>query len=186
MRVSFATTCETKQTISSYALSVQQRRNSSPLFSHRSPPHPHRETDIMRTFASLRTVVPFTLAAALVALPASPRAVHAQVTLAGEPVVAVSAKLAGIYRVILSGPSLTTQRMHLIVRLGEGGYTCVLLSGDREMPLENLRLEGDVMRATTATSAGRGEIVLTVTEDGVSGTLRVGPTKVSINGERVG
>ena len=140
----------------------------------------------MRTTASLRTVVPFALAAALLALPASPRAARAQVTLAGEPATVASAKMAGIYRVTLSGPSLTTQRMHLIVRLGEAGYTCVLISSDREMPLENLRLEGDVIRATTATSAGKGEIVLTVTEDGVSGTLRVGPTKVSISGERVG
>ena len=140
----------------------------------------------MRPSASLRSVVPFAIAAALVAIPAAPHVARAQVTLAGEPATPVRARMAGIYRVTLSGSSLATQRMHLLVRLDEGGYTCVLLSGEKEMPLENVRLEGDVIRATTTTSAGRGQVMLTITEDGVVGTITVGATKVLISGERVG
>lgn len=139
----------------------------------------------MRSAIAIKSTLPLALAAALLALPAA-NVARAQVTLAGEPAAAAPAKMAGIYRVTLTSSSIAAQKMHMLVRLGDHGYTCVLLAGDKEMPIEDLRLEGDVIRGRAATSLGKGEIVLVVSEEGVSGTLTVGSTRVNIAGERIG
>lgn len=136
--------------------------------------------------APIHTAVSLAVAASLIAIPAAPRSVRAQVTLAGEPVVAASPRMAGIYRVALSSRETTAQRMHLIVRLEATGYTCVLLSGEQEMPVTDLRLEGDVIRGTAATNLGKADVVLAIGEDTIAGTLTVGRTKLTISGERVG
>jgi hypothetical protein len=140
----------------------------------------------MRLAAPFHSVVPLALAAALVAIPAAPQRARAQVTLAGEPAPTTPVRMAGVYRVVLSSYEMATQRMHLLVRLESSGYTCVLLSGDKETPLSDIQLEGDVIRGLAATSFGQAKVVLTITDEGVSGTLTVGRTRMAIKGERIG
>jgi hypothetical protein len=64
------------------------------------------------------------------------------------------------------------------------GVEGLLLSEVSETQLSAIRFDGDIVHATVETNEGMGELVLKVTETGVSGTLTVGGQQLMIRGER--
>ncbi len=97
----------------------------------------------------------------------------------------VNAQITGLYNLTLVGvKTRAEQRVDLRLEQGLEGYSAVLLTDSQWVELEEVRLEGETLHARASTSAGRAELTLRVTLDGVSGTMRIGKHTITVKGER--
>jgi hypothetical protein len=129
----------------------------------------------------LRTIAPALLSAALYILPAPALAAtraHTDVRVS-----TLAASRAGLYNLSLAG-SAGEQRVDLVVEQAPNGFTALLLTPTHETWLSNVKFDGRRLTGTALTSAGRGSVVLDVTDTGVHGTLTVGGRTIAISGAR--
>jgi hypothetical protein len=128
-----------------------------------------------------RTLTPALLSAALFIMPAPARATPRTRT---EPVVsALAASRAGLYKLTLSGTS-GEQNVDLALEQAREGFSALLLTPAHETWLSNVKFDGRKLTGTALTSAGRGTLVLEMTDAGVHGTLTVAGSIIAIAGTR--
>ena len=129
----------------------------------------------------LRTIAPALLSAALSVLPAPALAAtrsHTDVRIS-----TFAASRAGLYNLSLAGTA-GAQRVDLVIEQAQNGFTALLLTPTHETWLSNVKFDGRRLTGTALTSAGRGTVVLDVTDAGVRGTLAVAGRTLAISGER--
>lgn len=139
----------------------------------------------MKSLPAIRLASVTLVAAALVADPTS--VVAAQAPLTVQTVVVTSAappQLAGIYRLTFSGKGHASKAVHLLLQKNGAEYDGYLLTDGAEAILTDLRFDGDELRASALTSAGKGELTLKLSGNGVTGKLIVGKHVVAITGDR--
>ena len=129
----------------------------------------------------LRTIAPALLSAALYILPAPALAATRSHT--DNRVSASAAARAGLYNLSLAGTA-GDQRVDLVLEQGRDGFTALLLTPMHETWLSNVKFDGKRLTGTALTSAGRGTVVLDVTDAGVRGTLTVAGRTIAISGAR--
>ena len=96
---------------------------------------------------------------------------------------AAAAVWSGVYRIdVAKGDEVLPMRV-VVERVGSSLDGTVLLGGTASA-LANVRFDNGELRATMVTSSGKGELVLRLTEAGVTGSLKVGKTTWSVTGER--
>lgn len=126
-----------------------------------------------------RTLTPALLSAALYLLPAAARA--ASPTTPGVSTLAASR--AGLYKLTLIGDA-GEQAVDLALEQVQSGFSALLLTPAHETWLSNVKFDGHRLSGTTLTSAGRGTLVLELTDTGVHGTLTVAGHSIAISGTR--
>lgn len=129
----------------------------------------------------LRTIAPALLSAALYIVPAPALAAtraHTDVRVS-----TLAASRTGLYNLSLAGTA-GEQRVDLVVEQAPSGFTALLLTPTHETWLSNVKFDGKRLTGTALTSAGRGTVVLDVTDAGVHGTLTVAGRTIAISGER--
>ena len=129
----------------------------------------------------LRTIAPALLSAALYIIPAPALAAtraHADVRVS-----TLAASRAGLYNLSLAGTA-GEQRVDLVVEQAQNGFTALLLTPTHETWLSHVKFDGRRLTGTALTSAGRGIVVLDVTDAGVHGTLTVAGRTIAISGAR--
>lgn len=129
----------------------------------------------------LRTIAPALLSAALYILPAP--ALAATRTHTDGRVSTLAASRAGLYSLSLAGTA-GEQRVDLVVEQTQNGFTALLLTPTHETWLSNVKFDGRRLTGTALTSAGRGTVVLDVTDARVRGTLTVAGRVLAISGSR--
>jgi len=72
----------------------------------------------------------------------------------------------------------------LVVEQTADGYVGYVLTNESETPLTNIAIQGDTLRAHVTTSAGDGELVLRITDAGITGTLKLPMKTLTVSGER--
>ena len=129
----------------------------------------------------LRTIAPALLSAALYIVPAPALAAtraHTDVRVS-----TLAASRAGLYNLSLAGTA-GEQRVDLVVEQAQNGFTALLLTPTHETWLSHVKFDGRRLTGTALTSAGRGIVVLDVTDAGVHGTLTVAGRTIAISGAR--
>jgi hypothetical protein len=91
---------------------------------------------------------------------------------------------AGIYRLTLISKTQAPMPVRLLVERDGETLTGTLLSDIHGAAHAALRLDGDVLRASTQTSRGQGELVLRETSEGITGTFTVGKQVWTVTGTR--
>lgn len=129
----------------------------------------------------LRTIAPAILSAALFVLPAPAHAATRSHT--DVRVSTLAASRAGLYNLSLAGTA-GEQRVDLVIEQAQNGFTALLLTPAHETWLSNVKFDGSHLTGTALTSAGRGTVVLDVTDAGVRGTLTVAGRTIAISGSR--
>jgi hypothetical protein len=128
-----------------------------------------------------RTIAPVLLGAALYIIPAPALAATHAPTAARVSTVAASR--AGLYNLSLAGTA-GEQRVDLVIELAADGFTALMLTPAHETWLSNVKFDGRRLTGTALTSAGRGIVVLDVSDAGVRGTLTVAGRTIAISGSR--
>jgi hypothetical protein len=126
-----------------------------------------------------RILAPSLLAIALSTTPA--RAETATPTTDGVSALAVSR--AGLYTLTLVGAA-GQQSVDLAIEPAKAGFTALLLTPAHESWLSDVKFDGKRLTGTTLTSAGRGTLVLEMTDSGAHGRLVVAGRTISIVGTR--
>lgn len=129
----------------------------------------------------LRTFAPALLSAALYILPAPALAATRSHT--DLRVSTLAATRTGLYSLSLAGTA-GEQRVDLVIEQVQDGFTALLLTPTHETWLSNVKFDGKRLTGTALTSAGRGAVVLDVTDAGVHGTLTVAGRTITISGAR--
>jgi hypothetical protein len=125
-----------------------------------------------------RILVPALLSVAL-ALPA-----RAAATVRAEPDAAtLAASRAGLYSLTLTGER-GEQAVDLALEQVKDGFSGLLITPAHESWLTDVKFDGKRLTGTTLTSAGRGTLVLEVTDTGMHGTLVVAGHTIMITGTR--
>jgi hypothetical protein len=125
-----------------------------------------------------RILVPALLSVAL-ALP-----VHAATPTRPDPdVSALAASRAGLYTLTLVG-TRGGQVVDLAIEQVKDGFSALLITPSHESWLSDVKFDGKHLTGTTLTSAGRGTLVLEVTDTGVHGSLLVAGRTIAITGTR--
>jgi hypothetical protein len=130
----------------------------------------------------LRTVSPLLLSAALYVLSPAPAFAATRSHTDGR-VSALATSRTGLYNLSLAG-SAGEQRVDLVIEQAQGRFTALLLTPAHETWLTNVKFDGKRLTGTALTSAGRGFVVLDVTDAGVRGTLTVAGRAIAISGNR--
>jgi len=129
----------------------------------------------------LRTFAPALLSAALYMLPVS---AHAATPVRTESVVsALAASRAGLYHLTLTAGA-NEQLVDLALVQEGNGFVALLLTPEHESWMSNVKFDGRTLTANALTSMGPGTVVLTVTDAGVRGTLRIGGRTIALSGTR--
>jgi hypothetical protein len=126
-----------------------------------------------------RILAPSLLAIALYTAPA--RAETPSRTEDGVSALAVSR--AGLYTLTLAGPG-GEQAVDLAIEQAKTGFTALFITPAHESWLSDVKFDGKRLTGTTLTSAGRGTLVLDVTDTGTRGTLVVAGRTIAISGTR--
>lgn len=128
-----------------------------------------------------RKIAPVLLGAALYILPAPALAASRSHT--DVRVSTLAASRAGLYNLSLAGTA-GEQRVDLVIEQVHDGFSALLLTPTHETWLSNVKFDGKRLTGTALTSAGRGTVVLDVSDVGVRGTLTVAGRTIAISGER--
>jgi hypothetical protein len=126
-----------------------------------------------------RILAPAVLAIALATAPAR----AATVTRSDDGVSALAASRAGLYTLTLTG-ARGEQVVDLAIEQTKDGFTALLISPAHESWLTDVKFDGKRLTGTAATSAGRGTLVLEMTDSGAHGTLAVAGRTIAINATR--
>jgi hypothetical protein len=126
-----------------------------------------------------RIFVPAVLAIALISAPAS----AATATTPDDAVSALAASRAGLYTLTLVGAA-GQQAVDLALEQVKSGFTALLITPAHESWLADVKFDGKRLTGTTLTSAGRGTLVLEMSDTGVHGTLTVAGRSIAITGTR--
>lgn len=128
---------------------------------------------------SLRVFAPAFLG---IALAASPASAHTSTV----PASAVASKtIAGLFSLTLVGKTHAEQRVELILEYVDGKYDALLKGATYATALDAITFDGETLRASAATTSGRGELALHVADQRVTGTLIVGTNTITVKGERL-
>jgi hypothetical protein len=100
-----------------------------------------------------------------------------------DRVSALAASRAGLYTLTLVGPG-GAQAVDLAIEQAKAGFTALLITPAHESWLADVKFDGKRLTGTTLTSAGRGTLVLDITDTGTRGTLVVGGRAIAITGTR--
>jgi hypothetical protein len=128
-----------------------------------------------------RSFVPAILSTALYILPAP--ALAASPARSESGVSRLAASRAGLYKLTLSGRS-GEQLIDLALEQANEGFSALLLTPSHETWLSNVKFDGTRLTGSALTSAGRGTLVLVMTDAGVRGTLTVAGRTIAITGVR--
>jgi hypothetical protein len=128
-----------------------------------------------------RILAPSLLAIALSTAPA--RAETPTPTPTTDGVSALAVSRAGLYTLTLTGAA-GQQAVDLAIEPAKGGFTALLITPAHESWLSDVKFDGKRLTGTTLTSAGRGTLVLEVTDTGAHGRLIVAGRTISIVGGR--
>jgi hypothetical protein len=129
---------------------------------------------------SLRVIAPALLGIALAASPAS------AYTSTVPASAAATKTIAGLFSLTLVGEKThAEQRVELILEYADGKYGALLKGATYATALDSITFDGETLRASAATTAGRGELVLHVADQRVTGTLIVGTHTINVKGERL-
>jgi hypothetical protein len=129
---------------------------------------------------SLRVIAPALLG---IALAASPSSAHTSTV----PASAVASKtITGLFSLTLIGEKThAEQRVELILEYVDGKYDALLKGATYATALDSITFDGETLRANAATSIGRGELILHVADQRITGTLIVGANTIIVKGERL-
>jgi hypothetical protein len=128
----------------------------------------------------LRILAPSLLAIALSTAPARAETPTAR-TEDGRS--ALAASRAGLYTLTLVGNG-GQQAVDLAIEADKAGFTALLISPAHESWLSDVKFDGKRLTGTTLTSAGRGTLVLEMTDSGAHGRLVVAGRTITIVGTR--
>lgn len=123
---------------------------------------------------ALATLVLLAAAPALAAPTAGPT--HRDATGPAAPV--------GVFRIVLEEDRREAVPARIVVERRNGAVEAMLLIDQRVTPLRLLRADAGSLRAALATEDGAGELSVTVTDAGVTGTLTVKKRVWRVTGER--
>lgn len=102
---------------------------------------------------------------------------------AADGISVLAASRAGLYTLTLVGPG-GEQAVDLALEQSKGGFTALLITPAHESWLSDVKFDGKRLTGTTMTSAGRGTLVLAITDSGARGTLVVGGRTIAVTGTR--
>jgi hypothetical protein len=126
-----------------------------------------------------RILAPAILALALATVPARAETpTHPE-----DGVSALAASHAGLYMLTLVG-TRGEQAVDLVIEQTKDGFTVLLITPEHESWLTNVNFDGKRLTGTAVTSAGRGTLVLEVTDTGAHGTLAVAGRTIMITSTR--
>jgi hypothetical protein len=128
-----------------------------------------------------RVLVPAILSIALMNTPVTARA--ATVATSDDRVTALAASRAGLYTMTLAGEA-GRQTVDLALEQVKDGFSALLITPAHESWLSNVKFDGKRLTGTTLTSAGRGTLVLDITDNGAHGTLVVAGRTIAITASR--
>lgn len=100
-----------------------------------------------------------------------------------DGVSALAASRAGLYTLTLVGAG-GAQAVDLAIEQTKAGFSALLITPAHESWLSDVKFDGKRLTGTTLTSAGRGTLVLEITDTGTRGTLVVGGRAIAITGTR--
>lgn len=127
------------------------------------------------------------LAPSLLAIALSTTPAHAETTTPTRTddgkTTALAASRAGLYTLTLVGDA-GQQAVDLAIEPAKTGFSALLITPAHESWLSNVKFDGNRLTGTTLTSAGRGTLVLQVTDSGVRGHLMVAGRAITVIGTR--
>lgn len=142
----------------------------------------------------MRATIPLALASivGLVAVTAAPArarpTTHAPVALhaahAAHAARTTPAPWSGVFRVQFALAGRHTAPAALVVERPADGLSGFILVDEKGLPLGNLRIDGDVLRARLTTEHGTGDLTLRITGTDVAGTFTVGKQRWDVTGQR--
>jgi hypothetical protein len=128
-----------------------------------------------------RILAPSLLAIALSTTPAraeTPTPIRTE-----DGVSALAASRAGLYTLTLIGIG-GQQAVDLALEPAKAGFSALLITPAHESWLSDVKFDGKRLTGTTLTSAGRGTLVLEMTDSGAHGRLVVAGRTITIVGTR--
>jgi hypothetical protein len=128
-----------------------------------------------------RILAPSLLAFALSTMPA--RAETPATTRTEDGVSALAVSRAGLYALTLTGIA-GKQAVDLAIEPAKAGFSALLITPAHESWLSDVKFDGNRLTGTTLTSAGRGTLVLDMTDSGAHGRLVVAGRTITIVGTR--
>jgi hypothetical protein len=139
----------------------------------------------MRSIRSTSSI----LALTLTMLPASMASAHDAPAVRAARVAAESTATqaaqdwGGVYRLVLTRGE-DSMPMRLVLERSGTVIEATMMSAESASPLQNVRVEGGMLRADVITSRGAAQLVLRDTGAGLEGTLVAGRRSWSVTGER--
>jgi hypothetical protein len=100
-----------------------------------------------------------------------------------DGVSALAASRAGLYALTLVGTA-GQQAVDLAIEPAKEGFSALLLTPAHETWLSDVKFDGKRLTATTLTSAGRGTLVLEMSDSGAHGRLVVAGRTIPVVGTR--
>jgi hypothetical protein len=128
-----------------------------------------------------RILAPSLLAIALSTAPA--RAETPAPTRTEDALSALAVSRAGLYTLTLVGGA-GQQAVDLAIEPEKSGFTALLITPAHESWLSDVKFDGKRLTGTTLTSAGRGTLVLEMTDNGAYGRLVVAGRTITVVGTR--
>jgi hypothetical protein len=128
-----------------------------------------------------RILAPSLLAIALSTTPAraeTPARIRSE-----DGVSALAVSRAGLYTLTLVG-SAGQQSVDLAIEPEKAGFTALLITPAHETWLSDVKFDGKRLTGTALTSAGRGTLVLEMTDTGTHGRLVVAGRTIAVVGTR--
>jgi hypothetical protein len=129
----------------------------------------------LRILASLLAFIALSTAPARAETPAPTRI--------EDGVSALAVSRAGLYTLTLVG-SGGKQAVDLAIEPEKAGFTALLITPAHESWLSDVKFDGKRLTGTTLTSAGRGTLVLEMTDTGTHGRLVVAGRTITVVGTR--
>jgi hypothetical protein len=96
---------------------------------------------------------------------------------------ALAVSRAGLYTLTLTGVA-GQQAVDLAIEPAKAGFSALLISPAHESWLSDVKFDGKRLTGTTLTSAGRGTLVLEMTDSGAHGRLVVAGRTITVMGTR--
>lgn len=100
-----------------------------------------------------------------------------------DGVSALAVSRAGLYTLTLIGTG-GEQAVDLAIEPAKAGFSALLITPAHETWLSDVKFDGKRLTGTTLTSAGRGTLVLEVTDGGAHGRLVVAGRTITVVGTR--